>query len=67
MLVVDEAHYVKNPSAQRTQAVARVRERSSRILYMSGTPLENRVGETLPLLRRRDPEDADAQRTDRFL
>ncbi len=59
LLVVDEAHYVKNPSAQRTQAVARVRERSSRILYMSGTPLENRVGEMTYLISCLRPEIAD--------
>lgn len=44
-LVVDEAHYVKNPEALRTQALKRLAQRAERVLYMTGTPLENRVDE----------------------
>ena len=45
MLVADEAHYVKNPGAKRTQAMQKLIARTDRILFMSGTPLENRVEE----------------------
>ena len=45
MLVVDEAHYVKNPEAKRTQAMQKLIGRADRVLFMSGTPLENRVEE----------------------
>ena len=45
MLVADEAHYVKNPAARRTQALLRLRRRAERVLFMTGTPLENRVDE----------------------
>ncbi|MGS2645710.1 DEAD/DEAH box helicase [Streptosporangium sp. G12] len=45
MLVVDEAHYVKNPAARRSQAVARWCGRTDRVLFMTGTPMENRVEE----------------------
>ena len=45
MLVVDEAHYVKNPQAARTQAVIALSAKAERVLYMSGTPLENKVEE----------------------
>ena len=45
MLIVDEAHYVKNPNAARTKAVVALASRASHVLYMSGTPLENRVEE----------------------
>ncbi|MFJ9864504.1 DEAD/DEAH box helicase [Streptomyces sp. NPDC101165] len=45
MLVVDEAHSVKNPKAKRTQAVALWTERCERALFMTGTPMENRVAE----------------------
>ncbi|MGH3979486.1 MAG: SNF2-related protein, partial [Pseudonocardiaceae bacterium] len=45
MLVVDEAHYAKNPAAQRSRAVARTAERARRVLFMTGTPMENRVEE----------------------
>jgi superfamily II DNA or RNA helicase len=44
-LVVDEAHFVKNPDAQRTKALLVAAKRTQRILYMTGTPLENRVDE----------------------
>lgn len=44
-LVVDEAHYVKNPAAQRTVAMQRLLEKTEGVLYMSGTPLVNRVDE----------------------
>ena len=45
MLVVDEAHYVKNPEAQRTEAMVQLLAKTERVLYMSGTPLVNRVEE----------------------
>ena len=45
MLVADEAHYVKNPMARRTQALMILRRKAQRTLFMTGTPLENRVDE----------------------
>lgn len=45
LLVVDEAHYVKNPKAQRTQALLKIAGMAEYILFMSGTPLENKVEE----------------------
>ncbi|MFF3440636.1 DEAD/DEAH box helicase [Streptosporangium sp. NPDC002721] len=45
MFVVDEAHYVKNPAARRSRAVARWCARTDRVLFMTGTPMENRVEE----------------------
>ena len=45
MLVADEAHYVKNPAARRTQALLTLRKKAERVLFMTGTPLENRVDE----------------------
>lgn len=44
-LVVDEAHYVKNPEAQRTAAMMTLLNKSEGVMYMSGTPLVNRVDE----------------------
>ncbi len=44
-LVVDEAHYVKNPQARRSKAVRRWTDRVARVLFLSGTPMENRVAE----------------------
>ncbi|MEU8377726.1 SNF2-related protein [Streptosporangium sp. NPDC048865] len=50
MFVVDEAHYVKNPAARRSQAVARWCGRTERVLFMTGTPMENRVEEFRTLI-----------------
>lgn len=50
LLIVDEAHYVKNPDAGRSRAVASVAEKAGRVLFMSGTPLENRLEELFALI-----------------
>jgi hypothetical protein len=44
-VIVDEAHYVKNPDAKRTKLTRALLERADRALLMSGTPLENKVEE----------------------
>lgn len=56
MLVVDEAHYVKNPEAQRTVAMQKLLKKTEYVLYMSGTPLVNRVDEMCFLLSSLKPE-----------
>jgi len=40
-LVLDEAHYIKNPSANRTQAVVSLSKLSDRVYMASGTPIPN--------------------------
>jgi SNF2 family DNA or RNA helicase len=50
LLVADEAHYVKNPLAQRSQAISKLAKRSERVIFMTGTPLENRVEEMKNLI-----------------
>lgn len=59
LLIVDEAHYIKNPSAQRSQNVQRLCGRADRLLFMTGTALENRVDEMLSLISILQPEVAD--------
>ncbi|MER5945486.1 DEAD/DEAH box helicase [Streptomyces sp. NPDC001904] len=59
MLVVDEAHAVKNPRTLRAQAVAGWAARCERVLLMTGTPMENRVTEFRSLVRMLDPGLAD--------
>lgn len=56
MVVVDEAHYIKNPEAQRTKSVLGACKLSERILFMSGTPLENKVEEMQFLISCLQPE-----------
>ncbi|WP_079170106.1 DEAD/DEAH box helicase [Mangrovactinospora gilvigrisea] len=60
LLVVDEAHAVKNPGAKRSRAVAAWAGRCERVLLMTGTPMENRVEEFRNLVRMLDAERADA-------
>ncbi|TQM08968.1 DEAD/DEAH box helicase [Pseudonocardia kunmingensis] len=55
MLVVDEAHYAKNPDAARSQAVAAAVRRSQRTLFLTGTPMENRVEEFRTLVNYLQP------------
>jgi superfamily II DNA or RNA helicase len=59
MLVVDEAHYAKNPSALRTQAVSEWAGRSRRALFLTGTPMENRVAEFRVLVGHLRPQVAE--------
>lgn len=56
LLVVDEAHIVKNPQRKRTLAVADVGERSGRVLFLTGTPLENKVEDFTNLLGMLQPD-----------
>ncbi|WP_156228248.1 DEAD/DEAH box helicase [Corynebacterium comes] len=50
LLVVDEAHMIKNPSAARTIAVRALIDAASHVLLLTGTPLENRVAEFATLV-----------------
>ncbi len=44
-LVVDEAHYVKNAATLRAKTVTALVRRTQRVLFLTGTPMENRVEE----------------------
>ncbi|MEU0357786.1 DEAD/DEAH box helicase [Streptomyces cyaneofuscatus] len=63
MLVVDEAHFVKNPATRRAQAVAGWAKGAEHVLYLTGTPMENRVEEFRSLVRQLRPDLAEAVRT----
>jgi superfamily II DNA or RNA helicase len=58
MLVVDEAHFVKNSAAARSQAVARAAGAAQRALFLTGTPMENRVEEFRTLVGYLQPQVA---------
>ncbi|XKH57332.1 DEAD/DEAH box helicase [Citricoccus nitrophenolicus] len=49
-VVVDEAQYIKNPEALRSQAVAEVIGRTERAILLTGTPLMNRLEEFRTLI-----------------
>ncbi len=75
LIIADEAHYVKNPKAQRTQGllgkytgkgaleVEGVVHRAARLLFLTGTPITNRPVELFPLLQALDPMDIGASFT----
>lgn len=51
LLVLDEAHYIKNKSAQRTKAVRRLVVQAEKVLALTGTPLLNRIDELANILQ----------------
>ena len=55
-VIVDEAHYIKNVSTGRTQTIAKWLERSPNVIFLTGTPLENRVEEFVALAKLLDPK-----------
>ena len=58
MLIADEAHYAKNPGAQRTKAIKSLITRAKRVLFMTGTPIENSLDEMRNLIGFLQPEIA---------
>ena len=50
LLVVDEAHYIKNADARRSKSVRELSNKARRLLFMTGTALENRVDEMISLI-----------------
>ena len=59
LMVVDEAHYIKNPEARRSVNVKNISMHAERLLFMTGTALENKVDEMIALIRILQPRIAD--------
>ncbi|WP_425472501.1 DEAD/DEAH box helicase [Tessaracoccus rhinocerotis] len=55
-VVVDEAHYIKNPAAKRSRRTADILDRVPRVLLMTGTPLANRIDEFCALVQQARPD-----------
>jgi SWI/SNF-related matrix-associated actin-dependent regulator of chromatin subfamily A-like protein 1 len=53
LAILDECHYCKSPEARRTKAAIGIQAR--RRMALSGTPLQNRPAELLPMLTWLDP------------
>lgn len=58
LLIVDEAHYIKNPEARRSINVKRLCGKAERLLFMTGTALENNVEEMISLIDVLQPDIA---------
>jgi len=56
LLIVDEAHYVKNPESLRTRTTLDWIASSDRALFLTGTPMENRVEEFRTLVGHLRPD-----------
>lgn len=54
-VVVDEAHFVKNPQAMRSRNVRAWTDVTKHVLYLTGTPMENRVDEFRSLVHNLQP------------
>lgn len=66
-LVVDEAHYIKNPDAQRSKNVRKICNHAQNIMFMTGTALENKVSEMVSLMEVLNPDIAMSVRGMEFL
>ncbi len=66
-LVVDEAHYIKNPSATRSKNVRNIAQHAERLLLMTGTALENKVDEMIELINVLRPNIASEIRGKAFM
>jgi SNF2 family DNA or RNA helicase len=58
LLVVDEAHYIKNSEARRTINVKNICNHTKRLMFMTGTALENKVEEMISLIQILQPKIA---------
>lgn len=67
LMVVDEAHYIKNTNALRSVNVRNLAKKTKRLLFMSGTPLENNVDEMVSLIEVLQPRIADTVRNYAFM
>lgn len=59
LVILDEAHYAKSPSAQRTRAALGIARRADRAWLLSATPMPNHPGELWPPVKYLWPELAE--------
>jgi len=57
LIVLDEAHYIKNPTAFRSQIIKKAFKESSKKILMTGTAIKNRPYEFFPLLNLIDSKE----------
>ena len=50
MIIVDEAHHIKNPNAQRSMVIKTLCQNAKKIIFLTGTPLENKAKEMADLI-----------------
>lgn len=67
LIVVDEAHYIKNSTAKRTVNTQNLCRHAERALFMTGTALENKVDEMISLIYMLNPVIADQAKKIAFM
>lgn len=55
-LIIDEGHYIKNSTSKRTKAVKRIAKGISKLIAITGTPIETRPMEIYNLIQLVNPE-----------
>lgn len=50
-VIVDEAHFIKNAATGRSRTIQRWLEKSPNVIFLTGTPMENRVEEFIALAK----------------
>lgn len=58
LLTVDEAHYIKHQETQRSKNVRGIAKHARKLLFMTGTALENNVDEMISLMEALQPDVA---------
>lgn len=59
LLILDEAHYAKNPKSARTKLVQALAKRCTHVVALTGTPILNKPIELWPILQMVAPETWD--------
>lgn len=59
VVILDEAHYIKNPKAARSKLAMALAKRAKHVLCLTGTPIMNKPVELWSLLQILDPETWD--------
>ncbi len=67
LLVIDEAHYIKNATAKRSVITRNLATHAERLLFMTGTALENNVDEMISLIEILNPSIANSVRGFTFM
>ena len=57
VVVLDEAHWIKNPKAERTKAAKRLCRSVPHLIGLTGTPIENRASEFFSILHLLRPNE----------